>query len=66
MGSKPKAPDNTAQLAELERQRKQAQDSADQTAQQNLDDTNAMRRRKLGKSLLIATSEFGTTDKMGK
>lgn len=66
MGGGPKAPDNSAQLAELERQRKQAQDAADAAAQSNLDETNARRRRQYGKSLLIGTSEFGLSDKLGK
>lgn len=66
MGGGPKAPDNSAQLAELERQRKQAEATADKLAQDNLDETNARRRRQYGKSLLIGTSEFGTSDKLGK
>lgn len=66
MGSKPKAPDNSAQIKELERQRKEAQNAADQFAQENLDEANARRRRKRGRSLLIATSEFGVKDKLGK
>lgn len=59
-------PDNSKQIAELERQKKEAQDNADKIAKQNLNETNAKRRRQRGKSLLIETSEFGVQDKLGK
>lgn len=60
-----KAPDNTAQVKELERQQKAAQENADRLAAQGLDETNAARRQKRGKSLLTATSEFGV-DPLGQ
>lgn len=60
------APDNTAQLAELERQKKAAQENADRLAAANLEDVNATRRRARGKSVLTATSEFGTGAPLGK
>lgn len=66
MGGGPKAQDNSAQLAELEKQKKQAQENADRLAQDNLDATNALRRRQRGQSLLIATSQFGTQTKVGQ
>ena len=59
------APDNSAQMAELERQKKVSQENADRLASQNLADTNAQRRKQRGKSLLTATSEFGVQDKLG-
>lgn len=60
-----KAPDNSAQIAELERQKTVAQENANRLADQNLADVNAQRRRQRGKSLLTATSEFGVKDKLG-
>lgn len=66
MGGGPKAPDNSAQLAELERQKKEAQNNADRLAQDNLDATNAQRRRQRGQSLLLGTSEMGVQNKIGQ
>lgn len=66
MGGGPKAQDNSAQLAELEKQKKQAQENADRLAQDSLDATNALRRRQRGQSLLIATSEMGVKNKIGQ
>lgn len=60
------APDNSAQLAELDRQKKAAQENADRLASANLDETNATRRKQRGKSLLTATSEFGVQDALGQ
>lgn len=60
------APDNSAQIAELDRQKKAAQENADRLATANLEDVNAGRRRQRGKSMLTATSEFGVQDKLGK
>lgn len=60
------APDNSAQIAELERQKKAAQENADRLATANLEETNANRRRQRGKSMLTATSEFGVQDPLGK
>lgn len=65
MGGSAKAPDNSNEMAELERQRKSAQENADRLADQNLAETNAQRRRQRGKSLLIGTSETGT-DSLGQ
>lgn len=56
-----KAPDNSAQIAELNRQKEESQKTADRLAQANLDAAAAQRRQKRGKSLLTATSEFGTS-----
>lgn len=62
-----KAPDNSAQLAELAKQKAQADAAAESVAQQNLDSTNAMRRRKRGQSLLTATNgELGTQTQIGQ
>lgn len=61
-----KAPDNSAQIAEMERQTKAAQENADRLAEANLAETSAQRRRQRGKSMLTATSEFGVQDKLGK
>lgn len=60
------APDNSAQLAELERQKKAAQENSDRLAAANLDEVNAQRRRQRGKGVLTATSEFGTGSPLGK
>lgn len=60
------APDNSAQIAELERQKKAAQENSDRLATATLDETNAQRRKQRGKSLLTATSEFGVTDALGQ
>jgi len=66
MGGGGKVPDNSAQLAELEKQKQQAQDNADRLAQDNLDATNAQRRRQRGLSLLIGTSDLGVQNKIGQ
>lgn len=66
MGKGSSAPDNSAQEAELRRQREEAQANADRLADQRLEETNARRRRQRGKSLLTATSEFGVESNLGK
>lgn len=60
------APDNSAQIAELERQKTAAQENADRLADQSLADVNAKRRQQRGKSMLTATTEFGVQNALGK
>lgn len=66
MGSKPKAPDNSAQIraaeeqsAELKRQQEEARMAKEALAQKNTDELKAMRRRGRGRTSLITTSEKG-------
>ena len=66
MGSKPKAPDNSAQIraaeeqsAELKRQQEEARMAKEALAQKNTDELKAMRRRGRGRASLITTSEKG-------
>lgn len=62
-----KAPDNSAQIAELEKQKVAAEENSNRIADKNLQNVNDTRRQKRGKGMLIATGEFGTaTDKLGK
>lgn len=66
MGSRPKAPDNSAQIraaeeqsAELKRQQEEARMAKEALAQKNTDELKAMRRRGRGRISLITTSEKG-------
>jgi hypothetical protein len=61
-----KKPDNSEQMAELKRQREEADAAAQRLAEQNLSEVNARRQRRRGKSLLIGTSELGVSDKLGQ
>lgn len=74
MGSRPKAPDNSAQIAaaqaqtqQLEKQNadlKAAQEKTamEKTAMENTDKLKGVRRRQGGRALLINTSEQGLTE----
>lgn len=66
MGSKPKAPDNSAAIEAAEKREREAQENADRLARESLNETNARRRQRRGKSLLIATSEMGVQESLGK
>lgn len=69
MGSKPKAPDNSAQIraaeaqtAELNRQNTELKAAQEKTAMENTDKLKGIRRRQGGRSLLINTSESGLAE----
>ncbi len=69
MGSRPKAPDNSAQIAAANAQTEQlAKQNADlkaaqeKTAMENTDKLKGIRRRQGGRALLINTSEAGLTE----
>jgi|DEB0MinimDraft_10_1074344.scaffolds.fasta_scaffold186791_2 hypothetical protein len=69
MGSRPKAPDNSAQIraaeeqsAELKRQQEEARMAKEALAQKNTDELKGIRRRGRGRASLITTSEKGFTE----
>ena len=69
MGSKPKAPDNSAsiraseaQTAALAKQNAELTAAAEATALKNTDKLTGMRRRQGGRASLITTSESGLTE----
>jgi hypothetical protein len=69
MGSKPKAPDNSAQIRAAEDQRvaleKQNADlkaASEATALKNTENLKGQRRRQGGRAILINTSETGLTE----
>ena len=69
MGSKPKAPDNSAQIAAaraqtalLEKQNADLKAAQEKTAMENTDKLKGIRRRQGGRALLISTSEQGLTE----
>lgn len=66
MGSRPKAPDNSAQIAaaqaqtkQLEKQNAELQAAQEKTAKENTNKLKGVRRRQGGRALLINTSEQG-------
>ena len=66
MGSRPKAPDNSAQIAaaqaqtqQLEKQNADLKAAQEKTAMDNTDKLKGVRRRQGGRALLINTSEQG-------
>lgn len=66
MGSKPRVPDNSAQIraaeaqtAELNRQNAELKATQEKTAMDNTNKLKGIRRRQSGRSLLINTSESG-------
>lgn len=66
MGSRPKAPDTSAQIraaseqsAELKRQQEEARVAKEALAQKNTEELKGIRRRGRGRSSLITTSEKG-------
>lgn len=68
MGSRPKAPDNSAQIAaanaqraQLEKQNAELKAAQEKTAMENTDKLKGIRRRQGGRALLINTSEAGLT-----
>lgn len=69
MGSRPKAPDNSAQIAaanaqtaQLEKQNAELKAAQEKTAMENTDKLKGIRRRQGGRALLISTSEQGLTE----
>lgn len=69
MGSRPKAPDNSAQIAaaqaqtqQLEKQNADLKAAQEKTAKENTDKLKGVRRRQGGRALLINTSEQGLTE----
>ncbi len=69
MGSRPKAPDNSAQIAaaqaqtqQLEKQNADLKAAQEKTAMENTDKLKGVRRRQGGRALLINTSETGLTE----
>lgn len=69
MGSRPKAPDNSAQIAaaqaqtaQLEKQNAELKAAQEKTAMENTDKLKGVRRRQGGRALLINTSETGLTE----
>lgn len=76
MGSRPKAPDNSAQIAaaqaqtqqlekqtqQLEKQNAELKAAQEKTAMENTDKLKGIRRRQGGRALLINTSETGLTE----
>lgn len=69
MGSHPKAPDNSAQIAaanaqtaQLEKQNADLKAAQEKTAMENTDKLKGIRRRQGGRALLINTSEQGLTE----
>ncbi len=69
MGSRPKAPDNSAQIAaanaqtaQLEKQNAELKAAQEKTAMDNTDKLKGIRRRQGGRALLINTSEQGLTE----
>lgn len=69
MGSRPKAPDNSAQIAaaqaqtqQLEKQNAELKAATEKTAMENTDKLKGVRRRQGGRALLINTSERGLTE----
>lgn len=72
MGSRPKAPDNSAQIAaaqaqtaQLEKQNADLKAAQEKTAMENTDKLKGVRRRQGGRALLINTSEQGLTESNG-
>lgn len=68
MGSRPKAPDNSAQIAaaqaqtaQLEKQNADLKAAQEKTATENTDKLKGVRRRQGGRALLINTREAGLT-----
>lgn len=69
MGSRPKAPDNSAQLRaadaqteQLNKQNAELKAAAEATALKNTDKLTGTRRRQGGRASLITTSETGLTE----
>ena len=69
MGSRPRAPDQSAQIraanaqsAELKRQQDEAQLAKEQLAKKNTDELKNIRRKGVGRTSLITTSERGLTE----
>ena len=69
MGSKPKAPDNSAsiraaeaQTAALAKQNEELKATTEATALKNTDKLTGTRRRQSGRASLITTSESGLTE----
>ena len=69
MGSRPKAPDNSAQIKaaeaqqqQLEKQNAELKAAQEKTAMDNTEKLKGIRRRQGGRSLLINTSESGLTE----
>ncbi len=72
MGSKPKAPDNSAQIrasqeqsAELKRQQEEARLAKEALAKENTEELMAIRRRSRGRASLISTTERGVRENNG-